>query len=608
MNKVSSYLAQPFFSIVRSVRGFHWLYETVDEDITAGLCQRTGLADSVARILVRRKTPLDKIETYLAPTLRSLLPNPFRLKDMTNAAQFLATAIMRLETIAVFADYDVDGAVSAALMKRFIEAVGGQSILYVPDRLNEGYGPNTTALLKLKEAGAQLIVTVDCGTSAFQALAKASEIGLPVIVIDHHKAEERLPKTVALVNPNRTDDTSQHGYLAAVGVVFLLIVATNRTLHGAGWYTKNARSAPDLMQWLDLVALGTVCDMVPLIGINRAFVTQGLKVIGCHGNIGLNALIKEARIQEPIRAWHMGFILGPRINAGGRIGKADLGARLLSTNDQKEALVLAKLLNSYNKNRQLIESQVLTAALDQLDNDRKITSLAQSPQSLIFVASQHWHPGVVGIIASRLKERYNKPAFVLSIDGDLVKGSARSIPGVDLGSTVITALEEGLLENGGGHPMAAGFTLKVRNLVKFRSFLESHCEAQLKSISRQTPILHLDGILNLGEITETVFIDSLYRLEPFGIGNPEPCFAFTNARVLHPRVIRNHVCCTLVNNCGAYLEAIVFHGVGVNSNLGHVLLAQENVSMHVAGTLHKKIWHNKKCGQVQIFIQDVAYA
>ncbi|KAF0118688.1 MAG: single-stranded-DNA-specific exonuclease [Rhodospirillaceae bacterium] len=536
---------------------------------------------------------MQPVEAHLTPTLRHYLPDPFHLKDMDRAAARLSKAIMGAETIAVFGDYDVDGATSAALMKRFIEAAGGRAILYVPDRIDEGYGPNTAALLKLREEGARVVVTVDCGTSAFDPLAAAATAGLDVVVVDHHKAEHHLPQAVAVVNPNRVDETSPHGHLAAVGVAFLVTVATNRALRESGWYLQD-RTAPDPMQWLDLVALGTICDMVPLTGVNRAMVTQGLKVMARRGNAGLNALAEVAGMQERPDAWHLGFLLGPRVNAGGRVGQADLGARLLSTHDPEEALTLARLLDGHNHDRQEIEGQVLLAVMEQIEE--------QAKTPMIFVAGRQWHPGVIGIVAGRLKERYNRPACVFAVDGDVAKGSGRSVPGIDLGAAVLAARAEGLLEAGGGHAMAAGFTVRLENLLAFRDFLVEHLLTT--DVSEVTPTLRLEGAMEPAGATLSL-VQSLRQLGPFGSGNPEPRFALANVRVVRPEVVgMGHVRCMLVGTTGSRLKAIAFRSA--DSDLGYALLANNGTLMHVAGTLHHDVWQGRN--EVQLFIEDAAYA
>ncbi|VBB69564.1 Single-stranded-DNA-specific exonuclease RecJ [invertebrate metagenome] len=583
----------PFLGVTCSLNGRYWLCAAADERATLALCQRTGLPDMIAQVLVRRGVSPDTVESYITPKLLYSFPDPFHLKDMKSAAERLAVAIMRKETVAVFGDYDVDGATAAALMKRFIDAAGGQTVLYVPHRLNEGYGPNAKALLKLQSIGASLVLMVDCGTSAFQPLALAMKAGLDIIVVDHHKAEVQLPRAVAIVNPNRADETSPYGYLAAVGVAFMVAVATHRILQKSLWYTAAGQPSPDLMRWLDLVALGTVCDMVPLIGVNRALVTQGLKVMAKRSNEGLKALTKVAGLHDRPESWHLGFLLGPRVNAGGRVGQADLGARLLSTHDPREALSIAWLLDSYNQRRQKIENDILLKALQQID----ACPALQVP--LIFVAGWHWHPGVIGIIAGRLKERYHRPACVFSLEGNVAKGSGRSVPGVDLGAAVLAARAAGLLESGGGHAMAAGFTVPLAHLQAFRSFL---LERLVPTVCL-TPELYVEGALDPAGATLSL-VDLLRQLGPFGSGNPEPRFVLTNVRVIQSKIVGlGHVHCLLVGNSGARLKAIAFRSA--DSDLGCALLANNGTLMHIVGVLHRDLWQSRR---VQFLIEDGAYA
>src|SRR5215469_11893707 len=435
--------AGTFLAVERSVCGRRWRLRAGDNREAQLFAERLGLPEIVGRLLAQRGIDYDQAPAFLAPRLRDQFPDPSHLRDMDVAAGRLVRAVREGETIAVFGDYDVDGATSAALMARFFWAVGGRTRIYVPDRLCEGYGPNTSALLRLQSEGARVIVTVDCGTNAHLPLADAAAAGLEVIVVDHHVAEPLLPCAAAVVNPNRLDEESPHGVLAAVGVAFLLVVAVNRALRQAGWYVGE-RMEPDLMGWLDLVALGTVCDVVPLAGLNRAFVAQGIKVARRNANPGLAALAAVAGISEPLDAHHLGFVLGPRVNAGGRVGAADLGARLLSTDDAALAAELAARLDIYNRERREIEARTLEAAI------AVVEGAAQSPV-LAFAAGEGWHPGVIGIVAARLKERYERPACVVALADGVGKGSGRSIAGLPLGPAIVAARQAGLLINGGGH-------------------------------------------------------------------------------------------------------------------------------------------------------------
>ncbi|MEX2248435.1 MAG: single-stranded-DNA-specific exonuclease RecJ, partial [Parvibaculum sp.] len=474
-------LTRHFLGVDRSVSGRAWVSRLADDRLALAIAQREGLPEIVARVLAGRGVAPEDCAAYLAPSLKSLMPDPRALVDMEKAAARVARAIMDGEKVAVFGDYDVDGATSSALLHRFFRAVGSELRVYIPDRIREGYGPNAPALLRLKQEGIGLVVTVDCGTMAHKALGLAADAGLPSIVIDHHQAEPALPPAYALVNPNRLDDESGLGQLAAVGVAFLFVVAINRALRDAGFYA--GRAEPDLMQWLDLVALGTVCDVVPLTGLNRAFVAQGLRVMARRRNVGLAALADVARMNGAPSTYHLGFLLGPRVNAGGRVGRADLGARLLVTEDEEEARALAEELNVMNAERQAIEAQVLEEALAQVEA-RLSASRVNTPPPLILAQARGWHPGVIGIVASRLKDKYDRPTFVLAFDAKGEgKGSGRSIAGVDLGRAVTAALEAGLLVNGGGHAMAAGITLGENKLEAFEAFLTKRLEEPVAAAS-----------------------------------------------------------------------------------------------------------------------------
>src|SRR5256885_1280106 len=451
--------AASFLGVERSVCGRRWRTREPDPGLAAAIAQRHGLPEIVGRLLAQRGIGIDEAPSFLAPRLRDQLPDPLHLRDMDRAVARLLRALRDGEPIVVFGDYDVDGATSAALLLRFFAAVGAHASVYVPDRMREGYGPNAPALLRLKADGAGVVVPVDCGAPAHEPLAAAAEAGLDVIVVDHHVTEPRLPPALAQINPNRLDDDSPHGVLAAVGVAFLLVVALNRALRDAGWYRN--RAEPDLLQWLDLVALGTVCDVVPLSGINRVLVSQGLRVMRRAANPGMQALAAVAGKTGPLDAYQLGFVLGPRVNAGGRVGAADLGARLLATDDPALAAELAGRLDQYNRERREIEARTLAAAIGTVE------AAPQSPV-LVFAAAEHWHPGVIGIVAARLKERYNRPACVVALADGFGRGSGRSVPGLALGPAVIAARQAGLLINGGGHAMAAGLSVAGGPIAAFR--------------------------------------------------------------------------------------------------------------------------------------------
>jgi single-stranded-DNA-specific exonuclease len=582
--------------VQRSVCGRRWRLRDGDARAGEAIAERLGVSEIVGRLLAQRGIDLERAPGFLAPRLRDQLPDPSHLRDMDAAAARLVRAVHGGETVGVFGDYDVDGATSAALLARFFAATGTRTRIYVPDRLREGYGPNTPALLSLRDEGVRIVVAVDCGTTAHQPLADAAEAGIEVIVIDHHVAEPLLPRAAAVVNPNRLDETSTHGALAAVGVAFLLIVAVNRELRRAGWYVAG-RAEPDLLQWLDLVALGTVCDVVPLAGLNRALVAQGIKVARRRDNPGLAALAAVAGVAEPIDAYHLGFVLGPRVNAGGRVGAADLGARLLATDDAVIAAELAARLDAYNRERRDIEARTLEAAIAMVE------AAPQSPV-LVLAAAENWHPGVIGIVAARLKERYERPACVVAIADGIGRGSGRSVAGLPLGPAVIAARQAGLLINGGGHAMAAGFTVATEKLDALQAFLAERLGDGIGN-ERLVPELRIDGSLSVAA-AQGELIDHIARLAPFGAANPEPRFAFPRVRVIHSELVgNNHLRCTFADPLDdVRLRAIAFRAAG--TPLGQFLCEARGSLIHIAGHVRRDGWRGGDA--VQLMIEDAAPA
>lgn len=577
-----------------SLTGKRWLLKTADERQALALSQRLRLDEVLGRVLAGRGVELDDAAAFLDPKLKTDMPDPLHLKDMDKAATRIADAVTRGEQIAIFGDYDVDGATSSAMLKRFLETCGAKVRVYIPDRLEEGYGPNAPALLKLQQEGAGLVVTVDCGQVSFEPLAQAADAGLDVIVVDHHVGEATLPKAFAVVNPNRLDDTSPHGQLAAVGVAFLVAVAVNAKLRAAEYFKD--RKAPDLMGLLDIVALGTVCDVVPLTGVNRALVAQGLKVMGQRQNIGLRALADVSGIKEAPAAYHLGFVLGPRINAGGRVGQSDLGTRLLTTHNEGEALGLAERLNALNGERQDIEAAVLDEATLQVE--AKLAGNEAGP--IVIAAGEGWHPGVIGIVASRLKERYNRPACVVSLMGDHGTASGRSVTGADLGSAIISARQAGLLVKGGGHAMAAGFTVEREKLAELEAFLAERMVADLGE-NPPPPGLYIDGIVGV-EGANFRLVKTLERLAPFGVGNPEPRFCIKAARIVKADPVgadQSHLRLILSGEGGhGKLTAIAFRAF--DSELGPTLVKHGGQPFDLVGRLKMNVWNGYESVQLQV--------
>jgi single-stranded-DNA-specific exonuclease len=580
---------------IHSVTGRRWVFSRADERIALTLAQRFSLPDIAARIMASRGITLDEAGDFLAPTLRNLLPDPFHLKDMDKAAQRVAAALAAGEKMAVFGDYDVDGATSAALLKRFMDALELPLQIYVPDRMKEGYGPNAPAMQKLAADGIKLLITVDCGTTAFEPLQAAKDAGMDVIVLDHHAAEPRLPAAFAVVNPKRVDQESAHTHLAAVGVTFLFLVALNKVLRGNGFFT--GKQEPDLKKFLDLVALGTVCDVVPLRGVNRAFVHQGLKVMGGTENIGMRALLSVSRSSSPCDTYTAGFLLGPRVNAGGRVGQSSLGATLLSTRDEGEATRIAAMLEQMNEERRAIEQQVLEEALQMVPPENA---------AVVMVASDGWHPGVIGLAASRLKERYGLPTLVTAFgEGSIGKGSCRSVSGINIGDAIIAARQEGLLINGGGHDMAAGFSVMRERYEDFRHFMEQRM-ARLLAEKPLEPLLQLDGMLAVGGVA-LALVEKIQALGPFGAGNPEPRFAVMDARLIRADTMgkeQNHLRLILGGDTGGGVQAVVWRAM--ENDLGPALTSLKKGSrLHVAGHLRINSYAMRE--DVQLVVEDVAF-
>ncbi len=592
----------PFLGVAASARGLVWRERLSAEaqPLAAAISQRHGLPELLGRVLAARGIAPDDVANVLSPTLKGLMPDPSSLRAMDAAAKRIADAIEARQAVALFGDYDVDGAASSALLARYLAHHCLKARIYIPDRLFEGYGPNAAAIEGLIKDGARLIVTVDCGTTSIEALARAAELSCDVVVIDHHQADERLPAVAALVNPNRQDDVSGLGHLCAAGVTFLVLVAVTRELRRRGFYAKGL-SEPDLMSELDLVALATVADVVPLIGLNRAYVAQGLQVMRWRKNIGLKALSDAAGLNEAPTPYHLGFILGPRINAGGRIGDAGLGSRLLAGEDEMEAARIAILLDRLNKERRALEKEMLEAAL--AEADALVTARPDIP--FLMVGSHAWHKGIVGLVASRLVERFRRPACVIAWEDESGvcegTGSLRSVAGADIGSAVREAVAAGHLVKGGGHAMAAGLTVERANSARVQQFLEARLAASVGE-ARARADLAVDGALTLAGVTDEL-LDLMERVGPFGQGNPSPRFAFPAAHVrFAKRVGENHVRCVLEAQDGARLEAVAFRAGG--EPLGELLMGTGGLPIHVAGHLKRSAWGGRE--KIELLIEDAA--
>ena len=580
--------------VSESLTGRAWRLRAAEDRIGMALSQRLGVPDIVGRILAARGVGVDDAADFLQPTLRALLPDPGTMLDMEVAADRLAAAIVAGETVAVFGDYDVDGACSAALLTLFLRGLGCPVLPYVPDRMNEGYGPNAPALSGLVARGATLVVCVDCGTAAAHAFA-AMTLPSDIVVLDHHKAEGPPPPVLATVNPNRLDDVSGLRHLCAAGVAFMAAIATLRVLRRRGYFA--ARAEPDLKALLDLVALATVCDVMPLTGLNRAFVTQGLKIMAGGARPGVAALLEVAQARGLPSAMTCGFALGPRINAGGRISESDLGLRLLLCDDALEARGLAERLDAVNRQRQTVEAGVLEPAV------RAAEAQMALGHAVLMVCGATWHPGVVGIVAGRLREKFNRPACVGGEAGGLIKGSGRSVPGIDLGSAILAARQAGLLETGGGHAMAAGFSLRAGRQEDFHAFLRERLEAVLAL----PPVVHLDVEAQVSARGVSLELArSLGRLAPFGAGNDEPVVVLAGVRVSRADRLGNdgNTIRALVDGDGARVKTLLFRaGEGP---LAQALTDRAGGLLHLAGHVRAESWNGSE--SVGFFVQDAAWA
>jgi single-stranded-DNA-specific exonuclease len=582
-------MTSPFASM-RSITGQSWRWRAAETGMLAD-------DDLTNQLLLARGCPPDALEAHRNPTIRAFMPDPSIFQDMDKAAERLAAAIAAQERVTIFGDYDVDGATSAALLIRLLRTLGLNAGYYIPDRLMEGYGPSGAALVKLAESGSTLIVTVDCGAQAYEALSMAKAAGVDVVVVDHHKCGVALPEAFALVNPNRLDEEegAAHGHLAAVGVAWLLGAALVRLLRGQGFFAD--RAEPNLLELLDIVALGTVADVAQLRGLNRAFVAQGVKIMAGRRNVGLDALITASRLTRAPLCSDLGFALGPRINAGGRVGKSDLGVRLLTTEDPEEAQAIAAELDQLNNERRAIEADV------QLEAEQ--ASIGQGNRAVALVSGLGWHPGVIGIVAGRLKEKMNRPSIVIAVDGDGVgKGSGRSISGVDLGAAILAAKDEGLLVAGGGHAMAAGLTVEADKIDALAEFLDLRLSADVARASEDRSLL-LDAIVATGGVTPA-FVEALEAGGPYGMGWPAPRVAAGPMRVIKADIVgQNHVRAIMAGDDGRSLKCVAFRQA--ETELGQAILhAPRDRRLWVAGRVKIDDWGARPAAELHI--DDAAWA
>ena len=576
-----------------SVSGKNWLFKKFNSSDVTKFTENFSLTEIVAKLLSIRKKNIDDIALFLDPKIKNLLPNPLHLKDMKSAIERTYKSIIKSELIGIFGDYDVDGASSTALLARYFLSINQKIQTYIPNRQTEGYGPNNLGFNNLISNGAKIIFTVDCGTLSFGPINFAQKLNVDVIVLDHHQSDVKLPEACAIVNPNRYDDTSELNYLCAAGVCFVFLIALNKKLRDENWFKNNNINEPNILNFLDLVSLGTVCDVVPLIGLNRAIVKQGLKIIKKRSNLGLKTLYDLCNIESQPTTFDLGFRLGPRINAGGRVGKASHGAELLISNDPEKTYQIALDLDKSNKERQAIELMLSEQINLEVKNYHN--------HPVLVMSGNNWHEGIIGIVASRIKEKYNKPTILISLQQNIGKGSARSVVGFDIGSQIIKAVQCGILQKGGGHKMAGGFILKKENIPTFRDFLIKNFEKSNINSSASTN-LYLDSIIAPSALNE-VFFDEINCLAPFGSGNSEPKFVIENIKVISANIVgNNHIKLVLSGKDGTVFKSLAWNAI--NTPLEPFLNNKNRKRINIAGKIHLNQWRGER--KVEFMIEDIA--
>ena len=577
----------------QSITGKEWILSKYSENLALEISQKLGIDNFLSKLLSIRKITTENCQSYLNPKIKDLMPNPSVLKDMDLAVNTLIKAIKENKRICILGDYDVDGASSTAIIVNFLKNIYSNYFIYIPDRQVDGYGPSVNSLKNIIDKKGEFLITVDCGTTSFEALDYANQNNIEVLVIDHHQAEIKLPKCKALINPNQLDDQSKLGYLCAAGVSFLFIVALNRSLRESKFYKEKNINEPDLYDYLDLVALGTICDVVPLIDLNRAFVYQGIQILKKRKNLGIKTLIDVADIKESPDTYHIGFLLGPRINAGGRIGQSDLGANLLTSEDPKKSYEIATTLDSLNKKRKSIEEDIL--------NEAYLLAEKENSNEIILVANKFWHEGLIGIIASRIKERFFKPTIVISSNKSIAKGSCRSVFGFDIGLAILTAKQNGILIKGGGHKMAAGFSIEENKIDELKNFLISKFKSSKPNFV-QNNFIEIDSILSANAVNEKTY-EVVSKLGPFGSGNSEPKFIVEDLSMIKINFENDFLLKALFkNSSGLYL-----HGVCFKNNKEKVidyLKNFKNHKFHLAGKLSCNDWNKQRV--IEFIIEDVS--
>ena len=580
--------------ISNSVSNKNWIFKKYNEQDVMFYKENYSLDELTSKLLSIRNIKKEDVQAFLNPSIKNFLPNPEIINDMQKSAKRTIKAISQRHKIGIFGDYDVDGASATALLANFFNSINVPYEIYIPDRKKEGYGPSAESFKKLIDNGTKIIFTVDCGTLSFDAIDYAFNNDIDVIVLDHHQSEVNLPKAHSVVNPNRLDDKSDLKYLCAAGVTFMFLISLNKELRLTEWFIKSNIPEPNLLEYLDLVALGTICDVVPLIGLNRAIVSQGLKILKLKKNLGLKTLIDICDIQSKPNVYHIGYQLGPRINAGGRVGKSSHGAKLLISNNPKDVFKIASELDHFNKERQILEKDLMDNILNILGN--KVND------SVLIIQGKNWHEGVIGIVASRIKDKFNKPVIIISIgDNGIGKASARSIVGFDMGSVIISAVQENILIKGGGHKMAGGFTIKTENVEKFKKFILKKFEKLSINNTNFKP-LYLDSVIAPTALNVQVY-NKVNTLAPFGSGNPEPKFVIENMKSVNNKIIKDkHIKSVLVGLDGSTIKSIAFNCV--ENEIGAYLLKKDKKLFNIAGKLSLNEWQGQS--NVEFIIDDIS--
>ena len=577
----------------KSISGKTWIYKKFDHNYVSFLKENFLIDEIVAQLLSIRNVNKDSVKSFLKPSIKDYIPNPESLKDMTKAVNRLTLAIKNNEKIGIFGDYDVDGASATALIGNYLKQLDQVFEIYIPDRTSEGYGPTAESFKKLIDKNVKLILTVDCGTMSFEAINYANKRKVDVIVLDHHQSKIELPKAHSIINPNQLGDNSALNYLCAAGVCFMTLVSLNSYLRKSKWFVKNDIKEPNLLNFLDIVSLGTICDVVPLVGLNRAIVKQGLIILNQKKNLGLKTLIDICKIEKKASTYHLGYVLGPRINAGGRVGKCSHGANLLLNKDPKESFKIASELEGFNKDRKKIEGELLNTVLNIVDKNIN--------DPVLILSGKNWHEGIIGIIASRLKDKFNKPTIIISLNEKVGKASARSISGFDIGSIILAAVQDNILLKGGGHKMAGGFSIEESKIEIFKNFIIKRFEKKMNNLSNKNN-LYLDAIISTSALN-LEFFEKVDSLSPFGSGNPEPKFLLENLKVVKSFIVgEKHIKSILTSNDGLSIKTISFNSI--DGDLGQFLLTNKTNSFNIAGKLSLNEWKGEK--NVEFIIDDIS--